>query len=126
MPTPACCSVSSCARRKSASRGRNFERGGKEELLRGGVLQRHALEHLLEEDAFVRRVLVDEDEALGTFGDEVELRDAADDVQPETVGDERCSGEARGDFCGRRDPRGGEAWVEGRGARVRVPTGVAV
>jgi hypothetical protein len=44
---------------------------------------------LFEEDAFVRGVLVDEDEALGAFRDEVELRDAADDVKPQAVGDER-------------------------------------
>ena len=50
-----------------------LERDGKEELLRRGVLQRHALEHLLEEDALVRGVLVDEDEAFGTFRDEVEI-----------------------------------------------------
>jgi hypothetical protein len=44
---------------------------------------------LFEKDAFVRGVLVDEDEALGAFRDEVELRDAADDVEAEPVGDER-------------------------------------
>ena len=69
--------------------GEKFERDGKEKLLRGGVLKRHALEHLLEEDALVRGVLIDEDEALGAFRDEIELRDAADDMQPETIRDER-------------------------------------
>jgi len=69
--------------------GKKIERDGKEKLLRGGVLQRHTLEHLLEEDALVRGVLVDEDEALGAFRDQVELRDAADDVEAEAVGDER-------------------------------------
>jgi hypothetical protein len=37
---------------------------------------------LLEENAFVRGMLVDEDKAFGTFGNEVELRDAADDMKP--------------------------------------------
>ena len=69
--------------------GKKFERDRKEKLLRGRVLERHPFEHLLEEDPFVRGVLVDEDEALGAFRDEVELRDAADDVEAEPVGDER-------------------------------------
>jgi hypothetical protein len=44
---------------------------------------------LLEEDPFVRGVLVDEDEALGAFRHKIELRDAADDVKSEAIGDER-------------------------------------
>jgi hypothetical protein len=44
---------------------------------------------LLEEDPFVRGMLVNEDEALGTFRHEVKLRDAPDDVEAEAVGDER-------------------------------------
>jgi hypothetical protein len=44
---------------------------------------------LLEEDAFMRGMLVDEDEAFRAFGYYIELRDAADDVEAEAVGDER-------------------------------------
>ena len=86
--------------------GKKFERDREEKLLRGGVLERHALEHLLEEDPFVRGVLVDEDEAFGAFRDEVELRDAADDVKAEAVGDERLGarrGVLREGFFGERE-----------------------
>jgi hypothetical protein len=73
-------------------------------LLRGGVLQRHTPEHLLEEDALVRRMLVDEHEAFGTFRHEIKIGDAADDAQAEAVGDERLG--AR---------RGGAVLVFGQG-----------
>ena len=66
-----------------------LERDGEEQLLRGRVLQRHALEHLLEEHALVRGVLVDEHETLRTFRDDVEIRHAAEHAQAEAVGDER-------------------------------------
>ena len=90
--------------------GEEIERDGKEELLRSGILQRHALEHLLKENAFVCRMLVDEDEAFGAFRDEVKLRDAADHVQAEAVGDERLGtrrGALREGFLGE-----GEGWLK--------------
>ena len=89
---------------------KKFERDGKEKLLRGRVLERHAFEHLLEEDAFVRGVLVDEDEALGAFRDEIKLRDAADDMKAEPVGDEWL-GARRGAL------REGFTWERKRGLR---------
>ncbi len=43
----------------------------------------------------VRRVLVDEHEALGTFRDQVEILHAAEHAQAEPVGDERLGAAGR-------------------------------
>lgn len=91
--------------------GEEVEGDGEEELLGGGVLEGHAAEHLLEEDAFVGGVLIDEDEAFGTFGNEIELGDAADDAEAEAVGDEGLGtgdGARRERVVGQR-----EGWLEG-------------
>jgi hypothetical protein len=68
---------------------------------------------LLEEDALVGGMLVDEDEALGAFGDEVKLRHAADDVEAEAIGDERLG--ARGGALRQRFLGEGERGLEGDG-----------
>ena len=57
--------------------------------------------HLLEEDPFVRGVLVDQDQALGAFRDDVKISHASKHAQAEPVGDQRLGpgrGDARLDF----------------------------
>jgi hypothetical protein len=115
MPTPACWRASTWARRKSASRGRNSRVTGKSKLLGGGVLEGHALEHLLEEDAFVGGVLVDEDECpRGSRRRGRVEGDAADDAEAEAVGDEGFRA-LLGDFLRARFLGEGEGGLEGEG-----------
>ena len=69
---------------------------GEEEALGGDGGGVEAGEHLFEEDAFVRGVLVDDDEAFGAFGEDVEFADDAEDAE----GGGGADGNQRG---GRRD-----------------------
>jgi hypothetical protein len=63
---------------------------------------------LLEEDTFMRGMLVNEHKTLGTFRNKIKLRHAADDVQTKPVRDERFGTRGwtlRQQFFGKRKRR---------------------
>lgn len=60
-----------------------FNRRRKEQALAEGLFFGHPLEHLLEQNPFVGRVLVDEDDARLVFSDDVKIEEDADN--PEVV-----------------------------------------
>ena len=73
--------------------GGKFDGFGKQKALGGGGALFHAFEHFFEEDAFVRGVLIEQDQAAIGFEDDVEFADDAD--ESEWDGEKRRGGRGR-------------------------------
>ena len=94
----------------------DLKSGRKKEALRRDRLLLHAAAHFFEQNAFVRGVLIDQDQAAGVFHQDVEPSQDSDDFEVRTCRAGRGGWRRNGGRNGFRPGRRNGSWRSLRGA----------